>query len=634
MLLFEITRMFPRLRRRRNGELQMLSPRRLTITSCFTVDGNNMPLDIYGLRWDTSDRFEVERTMIKRGGMWVSPKTGLTHGLGIAHHYKEAIKALWPSFKWHRWSDLLIKTFAENCEIGVMGPASSGKTFCEVAFALTMFYVWNKGTTVLMSTTTRDALELRCWGVAKELHNKAKERRPGLPGKIIDSKFTLTDEDPEREGRDLRDALRGIACKVGGEFVGISNYVGIKNDRIILIADEASLMEHGFLDAVSNLRKGTSEWGDFKLIASGNPKDRNDALGKICEPAADAGGWEGLEHSEKTRTWKTRSPGGIAVQLCGYDSPNFDFPRGVNPFKGIITPEAIEADLAYYGRDSLQFSMMNLGILPKDGGTRRVVTMSLCEQNHAFDEVSWAQSDKLIRCVGIDAAYSAIGGDRCVLTDVTFGPDVNGNVLIALTEPQTIIPVSAVKTQQAEEQIAEYVRLYCEIRKIPPGNAGFDSTGRGTLMSAFARLWSPSVIPVEFGGKPLERPVRLGDTKTEREAYGKMVTALWYASRLVIEGKQMRGLSREAAEEASSREWGVNKDGKVDVEPKEKTKERMGRSPDLWDSLVVAIEIARKLGFSIASGAKVGIKRRETPVWLKKKRENYQKMMESHSLVA
>jgi hypothetical protein len=180
------------------------------------------------------------------------------------------------------------------------------------------------------------------------------------------------------------------------------------------------------------------------------------------------------------------------------------------------------------------------------------------------------------------------------------------------------------------------VKSYAESRSIPPENVGFDSTGRGTLMSAFARLWSPMVVPIEFGGLPSDsRPVREGDPKTEREAYGKNVTALWFASRLVVEGKQIRQLSRECAEEGASREWGINKNGKVDVETKDITKLRMGRSPDLWDSLVAAIEVARRRGFKIASGAGVGVvTKRATPEWLKKKATMQRDMSARHSLTS
>ena len=107
-----------------------------------------------------------------------------------------------------------------------------------------------------------------------------------------------------------------------------------------------------------------------------------------------------------------------------------------------------------------------------------------------LDDIRWMGADKQTRVLGIDAAYSGVGGDRCVMTDLIYGPDSEGNVRIAFAEQPVIIPVTAAKAQQAEEQIAEFVRLYAQQRGIPAENVGFDSTGRGTLMSAFARLWS------------------------------------------------------------------------------------------------------------------------------------------------
>ena len=576
-----------------------------------------------------TDPFLIHRTMFKAGGyLRVGSKE---YGEGPWHHFKGMVTALWPKFDWHRWSELLLRTFVENNEVGIMGPGSSGKTYCSAVFALTMFYCWPTGTSIVMSSTTRQGLQLRIWGAIKELNKAAKNRRSWLPGKVVESQCLLVNEGEDEDlkvGNDFRDGIIGVACKVGGQFVGLSNYVGLKNDRVILIADEASLMERGFLDSVANLRKNPM----FKLIAMGNPKDRTDALGTVCEPHPSAGGWDGIGCEEKTRTWKTRVPGGIAVQLCGFDTPNADYPKGVNPYRGIITPEQIAADLEYYGRDSLQFSMMNLGVMPRDGGSRRIITMSLCEQNMAFDEPVWMSSDKLTRVLGLDAAYSGIGGDRCVLIDLTFGPDVKGDMVLAFSEVPIIVPVTTKAAGQAEEQIAKYVQLYAEKVGVPPNRCGFDSTGRGTLMSAFARLWSPAVLPIEFGGKPGDRPVRAGDPKTEKEAYGKNVTALWYASRLVVEGKQMRKLPREVAEEGCMREWGVNRSGLVDVEPKEKTKERMGRSPDLWDALVVAIEVARRNGFSIASGKGVGIVKRRTPEWLTRMHSRHTKTLRGKQL--
>jgi len=576
------------------------------------------------------DRFLIEKSMVRSGGY----KTlgGVRYGNGFKYHFKAAMRALLPWFEWQRWSELLIDSFCDYTEIGVMGPASSGKTYSAAAFAYTFFQCFHTEASIIMSTTTRDGLQLRVFGAVKNIHNKAKERRKWLPGRVIDSRSMLTGADSDDETQNFISGILGVACKVGGTFQGIASYVGIKNKYIMLVADEASLMADGFLDSVANLRKG----GKWKMIALGNPKDRSDPLGRICEPHVSLGGWEGLAFEERTRTWKTRAENGLAIQLCGTDSPNYDHPRGLNPHIGIITPEHIESDLAYYGKDSLQYSMMNLGMMPKDGEKRRIVTLTLCDTNNAYAEVVWADTP-ITRIIGIDAAYSAVGGDRSVLTDLGFGIDVTGQHLIAFIEPQIVIPTNARTTMEVQDQIAEFVRDYCKKRDISPQNVGFDSTGRGTLMSAFARLWKPGgteVVPIEFGGPPPNRPTRPGSNENEMDAYKNMVTSLWFASRLVIESKQLRQLSRDCALEGSYREWGIPPGGrKISVEPKEDTKNRMGRSPDLWDSFVTAIEIARRRGFQIVTGGAVGFGKRRVPEWLVSRQSELRKKEQSVALI-
>ena len=586
--------------------------------------------------WKSIDRFLIEKAMIRSGGK-IRLKDGTVIGEGMVHHYKCAMSALWPWFDWNRWSHLLIESYVNHNEVAVLGPASSGKSFCAAAYALTNFFLWPRGTSIMMSSTTKDMLELRVWGEVKKLFNDAKRRRQYLPGRMLQSRTMLTGADSDDEAQDFRDGILGVACRVGGVWVGISNYIGVKNDRMYLIADEASLMGRGFLDALSNLRKGAKE--RFQFICMGNPKDPTDALGTAAEPHQSIGGWSGYSGEAKTQTWMTRA-GGLAIQLCGYDSPNYDHPRGSNPHPGIIKPEDIEKDLSYYGESSLQFSMMNLGIMPKDGSSRRVLTMQLAEQRFAFDDVTW--EGQLTHIVGLDAAYKGVGGDRAPLTHLAFGKAIGGKEIIAFMGPQVICPIDPTSTITPEDQLALFMRDYCVQRGIPPQNAGIDSTGRGTLVSSLAKLWSPEIVAVEFGGKPTDRKIRDGDPKTESEAYGKMVSSLWFASYYVVESGQLRLCPREAMEEACLREWGMSKktgtnrqDPVIDVEPKEKTKQRMGRSPDLWDSLVVALEIARRRGFRIAAGhAGVAVSSRKMPTWIVEASKKQREIRHGHSLVA
>jgi hypothetical protein len=175
-----------------------------------------------------------------------------------------------------------------------------------------------------------------------------------------------------------------------------------------------------------------------------------------------------------------------------------------------------------------------------------------------------------------------------------------------------IIPVSyQAGGAQSEDQIADYVRMECEQAGIPPDCVFFDATGRGSLGTAFARLWSADVNPVEFGGNPTTRPVSQDiftiDEKTKirrlklcTEQYSKFVTELWFSVRYTIESDQLRNLPADVMEEGCQREWKIVRGDRIEIETKSEMKERTGRSPDLFDWLATAIEGARRKGFMIS----------------------------------
>lgn len=593
-------------------------------------------MDRYGLKLNTTDEAEVEAEFYRRGGY--IELGGKKYGNGALSHFKALISALCPWFAWHNYAEMLAEAWVNYDLIGVAGPASTSKTFSVAMFCYAEFYCRPKGTSIIMSSITLEGLRLRVWGAMCEILQKVKERRPYAPGYLVHSERRIYPQEPtEEELRDPRDAIMGIACKTGDTFVGITPYVGLKNDIIIGAFDEASLMPAGFWDSLSNLKKGGKI--KTKFVGMGNPKDHYDALGKICEPLD---GWESLPESLHSRTWKTRA-GGVAVQLSGLDTPNGTDVngkkcKGLNRFPYLITPEAIEADKKMYGEDSWQFQMMDLGVFPKASSSRRVITREICEKGNAFGEPLWDGVTPTNDYVGVDAAYSGVGGDRSPLIHIRTGKDINGVPIAAVVNGPILIPVkNGLKDEDgklipAEQQIATYVMDYCVSRSIPQGHFGYDSTGRGSLAHALALVWGPNTVPIEFGGLPPEgRRAMIHDEREERELYGKMVTALWMAVRNMIVQGQIRRLPMSVFEEGTLREFVITKSGKEDVEPKEETKKRLGRSPDLFDSLVAGVEVARRNGFVV--GKAPTNKVADTVRWLKEKRTGWSKLRQSEVLV-
>lgn len=584
----------------------------------------------YGAQWSIGDPIAIELACIQRGGEWID-KNGVRCGAGLFTHYQNLQKALWPGKAWHKWNELVLGELVKGGIVGIMGPASSAKTHEAAAYALCTYFAFPDETTILCSSTTRDMLEMRIWGEIKKYFRKARERFPWLPGNFIESKQMITSDGKEVEGREFRNGVKGVACKRGGTWEGLGDYIGIKNKRVMLIADESQLMEMGFFDSVPNLN--SNPW--FQLIALGNPKDITDPLGQVCEPKE---GWESIPEDDKTKVWETRLWGGRCVQLVGTDSPNFDYPEGAEPFPFLIGRRAIRQAEEYYGKESWQVLMMCYGRIPLSAMERRVITRSLCEKFWAFEEPVWGDG-KITKIFALDAAYGSVGGDRCVGGELQFGKDRDGKSLLAFHKKPLIIPVKVGQaTGLAEDQIASYVIKYCEENDIPRAHVFFDGTGRSSLTSSFGRSGWTAVNPIEFGGRPSDRPAPIHGKsndqaktpKTCRDVYYNFVSELWFMVRHLIEAGQFRGMPEEVMMEGQMRAWDIVGANKIQVEPKDKTKERLGRSPDLFDMLVCGAEGARRLGFSIGKLTPKG--ERSARSWMKEWNDKFRKVNKTHEL--
>jgi hypothetical protein len=577
---------------------------------------------------ETVDRLNFEMDMIREGGRWKSKKTGLMCGLGIEYHWKVGMQLCWPEIQWNRWLDLLLKEWLTHRYVGIMGSKDSGKSLFASAAHLFDYYLYPSETTILICSTTREDLENRIWGEMKKLHRSATARRRWISGHLIEGKQRIVTDDRSeaQEGRDFRNGIMGVPCKKGTSYVGISSFVGIKNKRMRLCGDELSLLPKSFIDSTANLMGG----GDRKVTGMGNPADMLDALGMLCEPAASLGGWDGgIDQTPKTKTWETRWPNGICIQLCGSDSPNMDESavatelRGEPQFPFLVSRKTMEDDAKIWGIDDWHYTMFNEARMPRGQGSRRVITRQKCQKFHAMDEPIWLNSDRTYIAF-LDAAYRGVGGDRCVYGVLAFGaeakpldpgevlvsniinqsqPDKSKSTILALLHT-AIIPVQGSATggtEPPEDQIVKYVMSDCSLRNIPPENFFFDAGMRTSLVTAFGRIWSPKVESIDFGGKPTEGNVSANINVPNREYYFNFVSELWFTVAHIVEAGQFRGMTEEMVSEGAAREWCTVGANKIQVETKADLKLKTGRSPDLFDALVCGCRGAIVRGFVIRS---------------------------------
>lgn len=528
-------------------------------------------------------------------------------GKGLVYHYEQMRRIIWPELDDHRWHRVCRDEIVKNKITVIIGPGSSGKTHSAAWLYLCEYWCFPQETCVLVSSTTIQKLRMVIWGEMTMLWQKGIDRFPELlTGHLLDSKIAITTDDiddgdfEERRVRDMRKGIVGIPCIQGGKFVGLAKFLGIKQKRVRLIADEASAMGESFLSAFSNLNNNE----DFRAIVIGNPNDPLDPLGKAAEPID---GWGSHMEPTKTDIWKTRFMNGTCINLIGTDSPNFDFPADQpTRYKYLISKEKIAQTLSFFSRDSVEYYSQCVGVMKISLLSHRVLTRDLCRQFRANEPAVWQGSDRT-KIAGLDSSY---GGDRCALTHCEFGKEaVSGNV-VAMLYPIVIVPIRANPDRTPEDQIADFCKNYCNQHGIPPENFFHDSTGRGTLGTSLARVWSSACNPVEFGGSPTERPVSLSlyiydekegrkRLKTCKEHYSKLVTEFWYSVRYCVEGSQLRGLPEDAMDEFCMRDWRYVGANKIEIETKSEMKERVGRSPDLADCISIVIEGCRRRGFQM-----------------------------------
>lgn len=560
----------------------------------------------YGLEWPSDvTELDIELVMVR--------ERGLIRGKGNGHtfHYRRAVKLLWPELDSHRWSDLASKELSRpNHKItSFMGPGSTAKTHEAAKWGLVEYFADAENTCVLVSSTDIRGLKLRVWAEIIDLWQKAIDRWPNLPGHMLESRIAITTDALEdgdlsdRKIRDMRKSICGIPCIQDKKYVGLKNYHGIKQKRMRLVGDELALMGSSFLKSIANLNNNE----DFQAVVCFNPNDTLDPGGQVAEPVD---GWNSHMEPTKTEVWDTRFMGGRCINFVGTDSPNFDDPARPNRYPYLIGPRKIHELVSAFGKDSFEYYSQGVGVMKVGQLSKRVLTRDLCRANGALKPPEWKGPNRT-RIYGLDAAY---GGDRCIGGWAEFGPDPDGKIILAFHAPRVIHMIAG---EEPENVIARAVKDECEALEIPPENMFHDSTGRGSLGTALSRIWSPMTNPVEFGGRPTERPVSLDMfvmdpiTKERRlklctEHYDRFVTELWFCVRYAVEGGQIRGLPEDVMDELCTRMWTLKKGDKKSVEPKTGTaavpgmKERTGRSPDQGDWASIICEGARRKGFMIA----------------------------------
>jgi hypothetical protein len=502
-------------------------------------------------------------------------------------HRKAAIQLIWQSagITWHPWIDRALKSFCDCNWVTWTGPAASAKSFNASLIGLLYWLEFPEGTSVIMASTTRDALARRLWYYIQDLHSKIRPRPDLTIGQALYSEYMI-----RLRAGDKKNGIFGLAIEDGPVEEALHNLIGYHNTRVLLVVDEAQGTREAIFQATDNLAKNP----EFKCLLLGNAESREDPHGRFSEPLA---GWISVD-PDSSEQWETRGGPAKGLGCCvffdGRKSPAIIESDGERKYPFLINQRQIDDALAYHGTtEHPRFWSQSIGFWPPVGISQTVLDERIVLNNHLREPATWYTDFQ--QCAVLDPSYE--GGDRKVFLPFKFGqvPAEDGKRWLIEFGTPVELKISVRADQEIHYQIFHQCVDLCREKNIPPNRFALGSSGEGGgLLSIFRREWGP-VVGIEEAGKVSARPVSAVNPRPASDEYDRVVTELCFAVREFAVNDALRNMPAEAIKEFCARRWEM-RNKKIRVETKVDMRKHYPRSPDYADSVAFAVELARRLG--------------------------------------
>lgn len=562
-----------------------------------TVEGEDVYVLAMGEKIKYAHPFSIWAKIYRTTG---NPRVRYT-ALRAMHKYA------WPAYEltWNAWDDRRLKTASEDWKfISYAGGGSTGKSDFAARYALLYWMASPRTRTVLVASTTLQALSTRIWGYISRFANQL----------AIDYPFTVFSGNSPKILYDKKDPIHGmyaLAAGKGTDEKAISNWIGRHpREGMLIILDEATDLDPVLLKSLPNLQSGDI---DFKCMVIGNSCSKFDLHGCLSTPAM---GWKKLDPMKEV-SWLTTQKDGICLYFNPYESPAIhepDLEKRKRLSKFLITSEKIEERKKDYGEDSDGYWRFVLGLWKADSEDETVVSRKFIDSFNVQGIAEWSGLHQLNIVAGLDPAYSQ-GGDHCILRLAVLGQSAQGQILLDFRKEQLSfrIVINPLDARSAELQIADKVLEILNTYGCPLSNLCVDSNGQGRALAEVIRLRA----------KVLEMPLKIYSVRqgnTVQKSFDVIIKTnyeLWYEFRRYIQADQIRGLDYETLIQLTSR-LVETKNGKQYLEPKPTYKARMGtinpsqaHSPDEADAAALALQVAI-LKFGFTPGQRREVKREES----------------------
>jgi hypothetical protein len=318
-------------------------------------------------------------------------------------------------------------------------------------------------------------------------------------------------------------------------------FQGIHAKAVLVVIDEAAGVPENIYEAVETIT--TSEY--CRILAIGNPDDPSSKFASVCLPGS---GWN-------------------VIHVDGYATPNFtgeEVPDELSEL--LIAPAWVDERRDEWGEDSPLFVSKIRGLFPEEGQDQ-VIPLSFIRkcQQRVDDEEGEADPGAPVELPEVELGVDVgAGGDETVIFERV--GDRAGRHWRYRT-PDWSDAVGKV-VQAINETGATRV-------KVDVIGIGWGVVGR--LKEVTRRV---EIVPVN-----------VGEASTNSSKWPKLRDEIWWAVGRELsrsQGWDLTNVDDSVVSQLIAPKYTLDSSGRVKVEPKEETKKRLGRSPDLADALLLA----------------------------------------------
>lgn len=559
---------------------------------------------LYGKEYTNLSPLDVELALFRDGTLASNELYQ-----GKFYHFQRITKALWPKFVWNPWSEQIIREACDTRYLGIAGAASSTKSHTLALWLIVNWLCSPHNTLGLVFSTTLSGAKLRIWASIKKLLYEC----PGLPCKIIDNPSpALQYVDPQGRRYDTA-GIMALPSERGKAADSCSRAQGIKAERVFVVVDESTGCAPSIAETIySNLRSNPYFWCAFL----GNPDSKFDPHGQFCTPQ---GGWDSISVDNTAWSTQWKEEQGRCLHFDAVNNPNYLARENHYPF--LQNWELIDKELQGTGSNSGYFWKMFRGFWAPVGAQQTVFSEADILKFQALRNPIWKQPP--VRVAGLDPSFTA-DGDRPMAALLYVGQTTDGKVVIHIAQTKAMLEDVTNKSEPLNFQRAKKFKEFCDDNRVQAKFAGYDATGGGIPFGDILQeVWSPDVLPVQFGGKASEYLVGQNNPVKAFEQYSNRATEIIFNAVQYLRNYQLTGVTPSIANELCSRRF-TTKEGERTrflVEAKTDFKGRNGYSPDESDAVLVALAVVRERLGLVPGGSGITITRGSEFDWAIKMRE-------------